>query len=244
MDAAREAGLAEMGFSDHIPMPQGYDPEHRMTDEQFPDYVAGVEKVRERFPGMSIRLGIEADYFPGFEEAVRKRLISAPFDYVLGSVHFMGDWGFDQPSQAGQWRLERPFGAWETYFSLLADAASSGLFDVLAHFDLVKVMDVRLSPEKEVAAAEPALKAAARHGVAIEVNTAGLYKPCREIYPSEPILRRARELGIGVTLGSDAHRPEDVAAGFDEAAALLRKVGYKTCLLFEKRKAREVPLEI
>jgi len=250
--AARAAVLDEVGCADHIPMPPEYDPEQRMEPSELPRYIALVEDVRRRstdlsdLPDLPVRLGLEADFYPGTEEAVREILASHPWDYVLGSVHYIGEWGFDNPRVRDEWKRRDVAVVWREYFELVRRAAESGLFDSLAHFDLVKIFGFRPAggPEEEVDLARPALEAARAAGIAIEVSTGGLRKPCGEIYPAEAILREALAMGIPVTLGSDAHRPADVAAGFGKAGALLRGGGYKSHLLFERRERREAPLPL
>ena len=243
VQAAIAANLDEIGFSDHVPLPGGFDADQRMLLAELPDYVAAVEELGGQFPEIKVRLGLEADFRPGMEEAVAAVLAAHPWDFVLGSVHHIGEWGFDNPRFRDEWDRREIVAVWREYYALVARAAASGLCDVLAHFDLPKVFGHRPGPAAlEVELARPALEAVARHGLALEVSTGGLRKPCAEIYPAEAVLREAFALGIPVTLGSDAHQPADVAFGLAQAVALLRRVGYRSYLVYSRRKAHEAAL--
>ena len=222
---AVELGIPEIGFSDHCPMPPDYDPEFRMKLEEYPEYVGMVSRCGEAFPQLKIKLGLEADYHPGTEDFVRNILGDYDFDYVIGSIHFLGDWGFDNPDQADKFKGRDVYEIYEQYFDLVVGLARTGLFDILGHPDVIKKFGHR--PEKDWASLEKrALKAVAKAGMALDINTAGLRRPAREIYPRPSMLKLAREMDIGITFGSDAHRPEDVGKDFDAAVALAREAGY------------------
>jgi len=193
--------------------------------------------------GLPVRLGIEADYFPGREAAVRAVLDRAPFDFVIGSVHWLGAWGFDLLGVPGLWDGRDVDDAYRAYFATLGRAARSGLFDVMAHPDLIKVMGHRPSPALDLEALyEEAAAAFAAGGAAVEVSTAGLRKPVGELYPAPAFLRACRRRGVPLSLASDAHRPEDVGCDLDQAVALARDCGYREVLTFARRERRAVPL--
>jgi histidinol-phosphatase (PHP family) len=193
--------------------------------------------------GLPVRCGIEADYFPGREDAIRGVLRQAPFDYVIGSVHWIGAWGFDLLDVPGLWDGRDVDAAYRAYFALLGRAARSGLFDIMAHPDLIKVMGHRPSPALALDAHyEEAAAAFAAGGVAVEVSTAGLRKPVGELYPAPAFLRACRRRGVPLSLASDAHRPEDVGADFDRAVALARDCGYREFLTFAARQSRPAPM--
>ena len=236
-EAAFLRGIPALAITDHIPAPDGYDPETRMRMEDFARYDAAVRKAQARWPGR-IRFGIEADFYAGCESWLNTFLQTHPFDVVLGAVHFIGAWGFDNPAQIGGWQ-ERPLDRiWSDYFDQVRRLAETGLFDVIAHIDLPKKFGHRLPASRLLELAEPALQAIAARGLVLEINTGGLRKPVGEIYPSPALLRRACELGIPILFGSDAHRPEDVGAGFTEAVRLAWACGYSQHVIVEQRRLR------
>jgi histidinol-phosphatase (PHP family) len=240
---AIERGIGEIGFSDHTPMPSWYDPAFRMAADEFPRYLEMVRDVQARFGDrIPIRLGLESDYFPGTESFVREMNARAPFDYVIGSVHYLGDWGFDNPEFKHRYDGRDITQVYREYFEMVKGAARSGLFDILGHPDVIKKFGHR-PPGSIDAMLEEALEEVRRAGMALDINTSGLRNPCKEVYPSRRFLEIAHALGIPVTLGSDAHRPEHVGEGFAEAVALLREVGYTQILRFERRRPIPVPLQ-
>jgi histidinol-phosphatase (PHP family) len=241
VEAARKAGVDEIGFTEHIyyfKQTRGlwtvpYQSERCTCDIE--PYVEAVVLARSR--GLPVKLGLEVDYVPGREEETRELLAPYPWDYLLGSVHFIGGLGVDgeEPRLLDVVGVEE---AWSLYFETLAAAARSGLFDSLAHPDLVKIFGVRAASFDY----GPAVEAIADSGVAVEVSTAGLRKPVRELYPHPRFLAACRERDVPVTLASDAHSPDLVGRDFDLALELLRGAGYETVTLFEQRRGRQVPL--
>ncbi|HEY8598705.1 MAG TPA: PHP domain-containing protein [Thermomicrobiales bacterium] len=193
--------------------------------------------------GLPVRLGIEADYFPGAEGAIRTVLARAPFDYAIGSVHWIGSWGFDLLGVEGLWEGRDVDAMYREYFALLCHAARSGLFQIMAHPDLIKVMGHRPSAALDLAAlyAEVADVFAASD-VAVEVSTAGFRKPVDELYPAAGLLRACFRRGVPLSLASDAHRPEDVGLDFDRALVFARECGYREVSVFAGGRRRAVPL--
>jgi histidinol-phosphatase (PHP family) len=238
---AVERGVEEIGFSDHSPMPPGYDPDWRMGEAEFGTYLGLVERCRRAFPKLSIKLGLEGDFHPGTEGYVRQLLRRAPFDYVIGSVHYLGDWGFDNPENAHRFEGRDVYEIYETYYRLVEGLAESRLFDIVGHPDVIKKFGHRPSRDYE-GLERRALEAVARAGMALDVNTSGLRRPAREVYPSLRILKLARELGIGITLGSDAHDPRHVGESFKEALDLVRAAGYTQLRRYRARSFDLVPL--
>ncbi len=238
-------GLAEIGFSDHLHLywlPQDQrDPSLAMAEEELPEYVESVLRLRERYPQIPIRLGLEADYIPGQEEALRRLLEPYPWDYLYGSIHFIGDWGFDDPKYVdryAQWDIDRLY---HHYFGLVRGAADSGLFDVMGHLDVVKKFGHR--PRGDVSGLYREVVATLKKaGVAVEVSTAGLRKPVGEIYPAPALLAECARQGVPATLGSDSHRPSDVGIHFDQALEALRAAGYRQVLRFEGRQRETIAL--
>ncbi|HEY6067412.1 MAG TPA: histidinol-phosphatase HisJ family protein [Gaiellaceae bacterium] len=240
VEAARRSGVDEIGFTEHVyyftqtrslwTVP--YQTERCVYD--LDAYVEAIVQARDR--DLPVRLGLEVDYVPGREEETRALLAPYPWDYLLGSVHFIDGLGVDgEPSLLDAVGVEE---AWRRYFETLSAAARSGLFDSLSHPDLVKITGVRAERFDYA----PVAGAIAESGVAIEVSTAGLRKPVAELYPDPALLAAFRERDVPVTVGSDAHTPDLVGRDFDRARALLRTAGYDTITLFERREARQVDL--
>src|SRR5512133_2278042 len=240
VEAAHAAGVDEIGFTEH-----GYYFKQLaslwtvpyMTERCFYDiepYVEAVVAASGR--GQPVKLGLEVDYVPDLEEETRELLAPYPWDYLLGSVHFIGEQSVD----GEELLLTEAVGieeAWRQYFETLAAAARSGLFDSLSHPDLVKIFGLRAASFDY----GPVVDAIADSGVAVEVSTAGLRKPVRELYPHPDFLAACRARGVPVTLASDAHTPGLVGRDFDRARELLRSVGYETITLFDRRRARQEP---
>jgi histidinol-phosphatase (PHP family) len=241
VSAARTAGVDEIGFAEHVyyfrqtrPLwTVPYHVEHCLYD--IDPYVTAVVDAKER--GLPVKLGLEVDYVPGREGETRKLLEPYPWDYLLGSIHFIGDRAVDsEPRLVDAVGIDE---AWRRYFEVLVAAAESGLFDSLAHPDLVKIFGDHLADFDYT----PAADAIGESGVAIEVSTAGLRKPVGELYPDPRFLAECRQHGVPVTLASDAHVPSLVGGDFDSALQLLRSVGYETITIFERREARQVPFD-
>jgi histidinol-phosphatase (PHP family) len=239
---AIQAGLNEIGFSDHSPMPtDGFD-DWRMLASQLDDYVGKVEQARRDHPGLAIKLGLEVDYLPGGESWIRDLAQRHPWDYFIGAVHYVSDsWALDSPYQLAQWKTRDPYEVWSIYFDRLTMAAESGLFDIIAHADLCKKFC--FYPKEDCTPLfEKFLGAARKQGIAMELNTAGLRKDCKEIYPSPQIVRMARAMGVPITFASDAHAPGEVAMNFGEAIQLARDAGYTHYQRFSRRRPTETPI--
>ena len=190
---AVEIGLKEIGFTDHSPMQQDNFDNWRMSDSQLDEYVSKVRLAQKTFPQLTIRLGLEVDYLPGHEGWIHKLAARHPWDYFIGSVHYVSDsWDIDNPAKLSEWKKRDAFEVWTIYFQRLAQAAKSGLFEIIGHADLPKKFGIR--PKQDCRPRyEDFVNAAAGAGCALELNTAGLRKDCREIYPSPELLRLARQ---------------------------------------------------
>lgn len=244
VEAGRRAGLTAMCFTDHLPLPDGYPAAYAMTWPELPLYVDDVRRAAADAAssgGPEVLCGIEADWLPGSAPLVDGAVRVHGFDVVLGSVHFVEGWAFDDPDLIGRWAEFEVEAVWTSYFEQLSEAASSGLFDVIAHPDLVKkfgfIPEGDLMPYYEEAAA-----VFAECGVAVEVNSAGLRKPVGEVYPSLAFLKALRARHVPVTMGSDAHAPDEVGAGLSRARDLIAAAGYDAVTVFRARVAHEVPL--
>lgn len=229
-------GLKEIGFSDHSPMRKDNFDEWRMNADKLGEYVEKVRKAQRDWPQLSIRLALEVDYLPGQEEWIRELAARHPWDYFIGSVHYVSEsWAIDSPHQLAEWKKHDAYEVWAMYFDWLTRAADSGLFEIIGHADLPKKFGIY--PERDCTALfDRFLETAANKNVAIELNTAGLRKDCREIYPSQKILAMARQKGVAITFGSDAHAPVEVGMNFAEAVKLARASGYAECCRFKGRK--------
>lgn len=201
-------------------------------------YAAGVLAARDT--GLPVLLGIEMDWLAGRQERIARFLESHPFDVVLGSVHWLGSTPVDDPSSPPI-PTASAREVWTRYLDELVAAAESGLFDVLAHPDLPKVFGHRAPPEVW-ARFDAVVARVAATGIAIECSSAGLRKPVGEIYPDPDLLAMFCAAGVPVTLSSDAHRPEDVAAGYPTTVAALRAAGYRTITRFSRRVPTQVEL--
>lgn len=233
-------GFEEIGFSDHSPMPSDNFDDWRMRFSDLDEYIAKVETARQEFPDLRIRIGLEVDYLPGGESWVQELADRHPWDYLIGSVHYVNEtWAVDSPFQMDEWKRRNAREVWQAYCERLTMAAESGLFDIIGHADLCKKFAI--APEGDTTELfRPFLEAAGASGVAIELNTAGLRKDCREIYPSAAILRLAFESGVPITFGSDAHAPEEVGMDFNQAIASARSAGYSTWNKYTGRKPQPV----
>ncbi len=235
------SGLSEIGFSDHNPMPTQFD-NWRMAPDELPAYFQLIDEAREDFPDFPIRLGLECDFIPGQEDHLRSIAARTGWDYLIGAVHYIReDWDVDSPFKRNLWKELPVDEVWKRYFSLYTRAASSGLFDFMAHPDLVKKFGDFPAGDLKPYYTE-CLDAIADCKIAIELNTAGLRKDVKEIYPSREFLAMAFARDIPILINSDAHAPQEVAAGFDLAIQLALDVGYTHLTRFEKRVPIPVPL--
>ncbi|MBI5772393.1 MAG: histidinol-phosphatase HisJ family protein [Verrucomicrobia bacterium] len=254
---AVKVGLTEIGFTDHSPMRRDDFDNWRMRADQLDEYVEKVRRAEREFPQLTIKLALEVDYLPGHEEWIRELAARHPWDYFIGSVHYVsdrkppltpslspsegervqatGEWDVDNPAKISEWKHRDAYEVWSVYFERLTMAAESGLFEIIGHADLPKKF--RFYPDRDCTPLfDRFLCAAASKGVAVELNTAGLRKDCKEIYPSRQILQMAFERGVPITFGSDAHAPGEVGMDFASAIELARSVGYRECCGFTQRK--------
>ena len=233
---AVELGLTEIGFSDHSPMRRDDFDNWRMLAGQLDEYVAKVRLAQKEFPQLTIRLALEVDYLPGHEDWIRDLAARHPWDYFIGSVHYVSDsWDIDNPAKLSEWNQRDAFEVWQIYFERLTLAAESKLFEIIGHADLPKKFGHR--PTRDCTPLyEKFLAAAANAGCAIELNTAGLRKDCKEMYPSRAILELAAQKQVALTFASDAHAPGEVGVNFAEAVELARSVGYTHRCRFTQRK--------
>lgn len=232
--AARRQEIPEICFTDHCPYTDGYDPAHRMEITQFHSYRQMIASLQDKEIPM-VLFGIEADYYSGCEKFLGDWLPAQGFDFVLSSVHYLGDWGFDNPDQKKVWDSIDVKSAWKEYFRLIGRLADTRLFDAVGHLDLPKKFGHRPHDKDLKEMAQPALDRIAKAGMGIELNTSGLRKPVGEIYPSPLLLSLACEREIPICFGSDAHMPEEIGADFDRALILAHEAGYKHYFMIRQR---------
>ncbi len=243
VEAALEKGLQEMGFADHVP--RFYEPpspdvkvtERGMTHEELEDYVETVFKLRHQYWEIPIKLGLEVDFVPGWEKETEAITTQFPWDYIIGSVHFISEWSYGYIANE---KGHGPEEVYPVYFDRVAQAAESGLFDILAHVDLPKRTFPRLDSELMAELHQALAIRLGKAGAVIELNTYGIRGSKLGdvgIYPDPGLLSLCRQQGVRVTLGSDAHRPKDVGADFERATELLTSVGYQEIVVFNNRKA-------
>jgi len=242
---AAERGVQELGVAEHVyRFRQALDVwDHELwrtsAADDLDEYCAFVREETD------LKLGIEADFVPGREDRMAELLAARDWDYVVGSIHFLGDEALDHPDyDIWERHASRPERVWERYFDWLGEAALSGMFDILAHPDLVKMWGRdRPRPEGDLRRFyERAMEGITGSGIAVEVSTAGLRKPIGELYPATPFLEMVVDAGNPIALSSDAHLPDQLAYGYDRALAVLEEVGVTELAVFERRERRLEPI--
>ncbi len=235
---AERQGLKEIGFADHYPLGLlNYTPRSQVTMDphELEGYIAAVRRLGESSKKVKVKLGIEVDYLPEREELLREQLSSYPFDYVIGSVHFMDGWDFTHPVHAETYHHHDIDQLYRRYFKLVQQACASGLFDFIGHIDVIKKFGFRPQESLEPYWVETA-RLLAETGTGIELNTAGRDAPVEEFYPDRHFLEICLAAGVQVTLGSDAHAPHQVGRYFPEALAMLREAGCRQITTFTGRR--------
>jgi histidinol-phosphatase (PHP family) len=242
--AASERGIAELGVAEHVyRFAQALDVwSHPFWVQNARDDIDEYRDfVREQ---TDLRLGIEADFVPGREDRMANLLQARDFDYVVGAVHFVRDEAVDMEDYSVWDRARSPEEVWRRYFQTLGEAAGSGLFDVLAHPDLVKVWGPgRPLPEGDLRSYyELAMDGIAQSGIAVEVSTAGLRKRAGELYPAPALLEMCLQAGAPLALSSDAHSAQEVGCDYEQALTLLEGLGVQELCVFEGRRRRLEPI--
>ncbi|MDX8390284.1 MAG: histidinol-phosphatase HisJ [Mariprofundaceae bacterium] len=245
-EAAVAVGLTEIGMSDHSPMPGGFDAAWRMSLSELDSYLREVELARDAFASqLTIRVGLEADFHPGTEKEVEEMIASYDWDYIIGSVHFINDWAFDNPDEIGKWEQQDVEKAYCDYYALIGQSATTGMFDIIGHPDLIKKFGHR-PPDGSDAVAQAVsmmLEDVKKAGCALEVSSAGLRKPIAEIYPHESIIAEAANLEIPFAFGSDAHAPNEVGHAMDACLDLLKRHGIQEVCAFDHRQCHQLPIQ-
>ena len=256
VQSAAAHGVAEIGITEHCNRFAEFRPfmshllqignetpdcliwRERSFRETLDTYVDAL--LEAKAAGLPVKVSLEVDFIPEYVEQIRSLLAQYPWDYVLGSVHFLGSWGIDMDANYG-WPEADVDAVYRDYFSTLAAAASSGLFHVLAHADLVKKFGHTPSyPLDDMY--EMVAKAAKQADVAVEISTAGLHKPVGEMYPAPTFLKVFHAHGVPITLASDAHEPQHIGQDFDKAIGFAHEVGYRQLAVFDQGQRRLVDL--
>jgi len=238
VDKAVKRKIDEIGFSDHLHFEEAT---WSMNLTDLPEYVNRISALKGASK-ISIKMGLEVDFVPCKMNELIQVINKFDFDYFVGSVHFIGDWLIDDPRQIHEWGRRNVDHVYQQYFTLAQTMVKSGLFDIIGHLDLVKKFNFK--PKNDITNfLLETVEVISKSKMCIEVNTGGLRKPCHEAYPSEKLLRMCFDNGLPVTLGSDAHSPEEVGADFDKAVSLLRKIGYDEIVRFSRRNREFVKLQ-
>lgn len=263
---ARELGLREVGIVDHLYRFKEFKPyfeEHmdlgddglgqlqrvwldQVCTASMDDFVAfiGAQQSIWEADGISLRLGLEADYFVGGETVLAPMIEQYPWDYVIGSVHFADGWGFDNPETQELFEKRELLSLYEQTFRVVEQAIGSKLFDIVAHMDNLKVFGHRPPEEELIPLYQRIARLLREHDTATEINTGLFYRyPVKEMCPSYSFLQILCEHGVPITTSSDSHFPDHLGSHLDEARGMLRKVGYREIVTFEQRIRRTVQLD-
>jgi len=218
------------GFADHAPMK--FDTNYRMSFDNMPIYEKEVLHVKEKYKNeIDILLAYEVDYLDGY---IDNKVLSRDVDYLIGSVHFIDKWGFDNPEFIGQYKNKNIDKIWEEYFEAIEAMAKSNLFNIVGHIDLIKVFN--FLPKKDIKLiAQKAIKAIKKANMTVEINAAGLRKPVKELYPSSDIMELVAQYDIPITFASDAHKVEQIGFKKDKLYQYAKSFGYSTCNTFIKK---------
>jgi len=232
---AIEKGIKIYGFSDHAPM--NFDQKYRMGFDDMHSYENEIKRLKEKYAkNIKILLGYEVDFTP--KKYLDKRVLESNVDYLIGSVHFLDNWGFDNPEFIKEWDKRDVDDVYKEYFKYIEELANSKLFQIVGHIDLVKVFGHKpKKPVKDIA--KNAIKAIKKSNMAVEINTAGLRKPVKELYPGDEILELLIEEKIDLTLGSDAHSVDQVGYRLSETLEKLKGFGVEKLVYFENKEKKE-----
>jgi histidinol-phosphatase (PHP family) len=237
LNSALSAGLSEIGFSEHLTLFKEKQ-DWTIDLQRVKEYIKSIDALRKKTKLITVRTGFEVDYFPGRDNEIYSYLTKLKLDYVIGSVHYLGEKTVDNgPAFYEGKNFDSLF---INYFELVREAASSGLFDIIAHCDLIRIYGYKPTFDPEYLYRDLA-KCFKTHDVAFEINTNGRNRPFGDFYPDRRFLSIFREEGVAVCVNSDAHFPARVAQYFDEAYELLRKAGYTEMSVFKNRERFMVP---
>jgi len=228
---AEKKKIDEIGFSDHIYLEKR---QWSMDHANLPKYVSSIENLKSKSQ-IPIKTGLEVDFIPDQMDSLMHLIKKWNPDYLIGSIHHIGSWLLDSEREIEEWKRRDTDQVYTRYFSLVQAMAKTQLFDIVGHLDLVKKFNFRSKRDLSDLLLG-AVEMIGKSGMCVEINTSGLRRLCHEIYPSEKLLKMCFDNNIPITFGSDAHSPEDVGAGFDQAVKLVRRVGYEEIARFTQRR--------
>ncbi len=229
ISAAVALGASTIAVTEHYPMTDAFDPEHylAMPADKMDAYLADIEAARAAHPNIEIITGTELDWLGADEDRDLKPADFEPFSLVLGSVHFVDRWAFDDPNVRDRWETVGADDIWRRYFEIWCDAVTSdGPFQVMSHPDLAKKFGYYPSFDLQPLY-DQAAEACASAGRMVEVNTSGNYYACKEMFPAPAFLAALCHAGVPCTVGTDAHKPEHVLRDVDKAYQLMYEAGYR-----------------
>jgi len=241
-----EIGLDQLGLSDHMPLlhvdPATYLPDMAMPMGELPRYVEECLQLKAKYSDIiDIRVGLEGDYIEGYEAEIAQIINAYPWDYVIGSVHFLGVWDISDFRQLAGWNHRDKYEVYQQYYDAVQKAARTGFYDYIGHIDVIKRYG--FVPEEDVTELEKqTLDVIRKQGLAIELNASGLRMPAKEMFPSRRMLDYCFQLGIPLTIGSDAHQPERLGQYLEQATDLLREIGFTELATFKARQRIMLPL--
>ncbi len=226
---AVHVGLRGICFTEHMPLPNDRDSQVRLTKNSllaYRDMIKGTQLLCNN--DLEVRCGLEMDFIPGIEAFSRDLLTNFEWDYIIGSVHRVGEMAYGSPPDQKDLTSY-----WKNYYQLVIAAAQSGLYDSIGHLDLPRRWTV--APDRHLEMVQPALDAISQHGLALDFNTSGLRGQLGAPHPPLEFLRQASRRNIPLVLGSDAHSPDAVGSHFESALCLAREAGYSQVVSFHKR---------
>jgi len=233
---AIELGIDQFGFSEHAPM--DFDKKYRLDSSQKDYYENEVKRLKEEYKNqINILLGYEVDFMQNVK--MLDEILNAKVDYLIGSVHFLDGWGFDNPEFIGEYKNKDIDKIWQDYFDTVQEMAKTKYFDIVGHIDLIKIFNYLPKKDIKIIALD-ALKEIKKSNMVIEINAAGLRKPIKEVYPSKDILELVYELNIPITLSSDAHSIEQIGFKYDEVKSYVKSFGFNQIATFENRERKLV----
>lgn len=248
IEKAQLEGIEELGISEHAYF--FYETQDILSNPwvngrrglRVKEYLGMFEQAKRE--GLSVKMGIEMDYTPGKEKEMQAFIEAYPFDYVIGSIHWLGEWGIDLIEYRDEYKKRDLHEVYAAYFDQVVTLAESQLFDFVGHLDLVKIFSYRPTDKEFLEQQyDRAVQALATSGTSIEISTAGLRKPVGEMYPDPMLLQKCYDAGVTIVLCSDAHHPDHIGYAYDQALTLARSVGYREVQVFTQRKKEAFPLK-
>jgi histidinol-phosphatase (PHP family) len=245
---AREIGFKEIGFSEHLDLVKA-DPHFMRHD--YEQYLAEVKAAREEFPGLAVRMGVEITFLPSIQKDIADWLEPREYDFALAAVHLTEDGActVSEEEPCREYFSRKPAEeCYREFFDLTLASVRSGLFDALAHLDIINRYGLAHFPDWEwrphYGAVRRIFEGMIKRNMALEINTSGLRQsPCRT-YPEAGLVKLFRELGgRAVTIGSDAHSAEQLGSGVAQAIAMAKELGFNRVVSFERRNLKWIDLK-